>query len=213
MSKENQNQDFDGEHYVPPAWLTEALQIYRKQSSATFRNRCREAAENVVAVEGKIRVGQEFMSATVPSPPAAGAEEIFQEKREDSQQSKAAREQKGVGREPSRRGFRRLAWAGGLIALCLIALSCLVSLILWKRVEALTGELQVARQDVALFRAEKQLKEMREKQEEEQKAIAALHFRMGQLMDRFDQVYSPRTAFLPMEGADPSPLFEERSPL
>jgi cytochrome c-type biogenesis protein CcmH/NrfG len=117
----------------------------------------------------------------------------------EKMESPQAEAQPRVGRVPPGRRFRRLAWAGGFAALCIIALASLVSFNLWKKVETLTVKLEASQRDVALFREKEELKEAQDRQEE---AISALRFEMEQLTERFDRFYSPRTAFLPMEGGN-----------
>ena len=117
----------------------------------------------------------------------------------EKMESAGAEAQPRVGRIPPGRKFRRVAWAGGFTALCLIALASLLSFNLWKKVEALTVKLEASQREVALLRERKELKEAKNRQEE---AISALRFEMEQLTERFDRFYSPRTAFLPMEGGN-----------
>lgn len=117
----------------------------------------------------------------------------------EKMESAEAEAQPRVGRVPPGSRFRRVAWAGGFAALCLIALASLLSLNLWKKVETLTVKLEASQREVALLRERKELKEAKDRQEE---AISALRFEMEQLTDRFDRFYSPRTAFLPMEGSN-----------
>ncbi len=163
--------------------------------------------------EDMVKLRQEFVSVPVPSPPTAMAQEVMRQTAPDSVRGKTSRPEKRLSREPWRPRFRRLAWASGLAVLAVVALSSLVCLTMSKKVQALTQELQIAQRDVAFFRAEKRLSELQERQEKEQKAITALYLQMGELEQRFDQVYSPRTAFLPTEGAGLNALSERRSPL
>jgi len=149
-----------------------------------------------------IRMGQEFGAIAFPSLPAALGQEVMREAVSDHVPSKKSHAGKGESGQPWPRKFRRLAWASGLIGLSLILLSCLIYLNYLngaREVAHLRSELQIAERDVALFRAEKQLREVQERQEKEQKAITALYLRMGELEQRFDRAYSPRTAFLPTE--------------
>ena len=155
---------------------------------------CREFRKDM------IRFRQEFVSVTVPSLPQAVEQELMREAVPDSLPGKTSGAHNGVSRKPWRRRFRRLAWASGFALLCIVALSGLVCSSLSRKVDSLTQELQIAQRDVASFRAEKRLSELQERQEKERKAISALQFRMGELEQRFDHVYSPRTAFLPTEG-------------
>jgi len=90
----------------------------------------------------------------------------------------------------------RLAWAGGLAAALLIAVSWLACHSLAREVADLKGQLQVAQQHLAVAQAEKQLEEDRQR---EQKAITALYLRMAELEERVEQFSSPRTAFFPTE--------------
>jgi len=147
--------------------------------------------------EDMVKMRQEFVSVPVPSPPAAMAQELMRQTAPDSVRGKTSRPEKRLSREPWRRRFRRLAWASAAVGLCLLALSCLRWSSLAREVADLRHDLEVAERDFALFREQKELKEAQERQE---KAISALHFRMGELMERFDRIPLPRTAFLPMEG-------------
>jgi len=152
--------------------------------------------------EDMVKLRQKFVSATVPSPPAAVEQEVMREVAADGLQGKTSRPDKAVKPEPWPRRFRRLAWASGLVVLAIVVSSFVACSSLSKNVDALKQKLQVAERDVASFRAEKRLSELQERQEKERKAISALQFRMGELEQRFDQVYSPRTAFLPTEGGN-----------
>jgi anti-sigma factor RsiW len=110
--------------------------------------------------------------------------------------SNVSREKHRTGRALFFGKLPRLAWACGVAALFLIAASWLVCFILAREVGDLRQELDTARQEVAAAQAERQL---REAQEREQKAIAALFFRMQELEERVDRFSSPRTTFLPAE--------------
>lgn len=90
----------------------------------------------------------------------------------------------------------RVAWAGGLVAALLIAVSWLACYTLTREVADLRGQLQDAQQHLAVAQAEKQLEEDRQR---EQKAITALYLRMAELEERVDRFSSPRTAFFPTE--------------
>jgi hypothetical protein len=112
--------------------------------------------------------------------------------------TETARSERGLSAQ--RPGRRRLAWAMGAVGLCLFVSSCLLSVVLWKKVEVLTKELQVARRDAVVAR-EKEHSESAE--EAEQRAIRAVYLRMGELMERRDRFDIPQTAFLPSEGGNP----------
>jgi len=101
----------------------------------------------------------------------------------------------------------RVAWAGGLAAALLIAVSWLACYSLTKEVADLKGQLQAAQQHLAVAQAEKQLEEDRQR---EQKAITALYLRMAELEERVDRFSLPRTAFFPTEL---NGLYDRRSDL
>ncbi len=90
----------------------------------------------------------------------------------------------------------RLAWAGGLAAALLIAVSWLACYALTREVADLKGQLRDAQQHLAVAQEEKQLEEDRQR---EQKAITALYLRMAELEERVERFSSPRTAFFPTE--------------
>jgi len=151
---------------------------------------CRAFQEDVV----KLR--QRFVSIAVPGVPPSVQQEVMQVAQADSLRRENRRRDKAAERQPLLLRFPRLAWAGGLAALFLIAASWVVSFNLAQRVKTLTQELEVSRQELALAREEDQLKEAQDRQ---QKAISALYFRMQELEQRVDRSASPRPAFLPAE--------------
>ncbi len=114
----------------------------------------------------------------------------------------ALRSKKLTGNKPIRNRalfwdkLPRVAWAGGLVAALLIAVSWLACYTLTREVADLRGQLQDAQQHLAVAQAEKQLEEDRQR---EQKAITALYLRMAELEERVDRFSSPRTAFFPTE--------------
>ena len=157
--------------------------------------------------EDMVRIRRAFVSAPAPSPPAAMAQEVMSQTAADHPQTGTSRPKKNGRCQPWRGRFLRLAWASGFIGLSLIVLSRHIYLNRAREVAHLRSELQVAQRDLAIFRAEKQLSEVQERQEKEQRAITALYLRMGELERRLDRDYSPRTAFLPTEGGHPYSVF------
>jgi len=148
-----------------------------------------------------VRLRQQFVSVPMPSPPPQLGRQIMRIAQADRQQSKNLQDSNSVRRQPLSVRFRRLVWASGLAALFLIVLSCLACFVLAKENVSLRQELEAARQEVAVAQAEKQVKEARER---EQKAIAALYFRMQELEERIDRSPSATTTFLPAELNGPS---------
>lgn len=151
---------------------------------------CRAFQEDIV----KLR--QRFVSIPVPGRSASVQQEVMQVAQADS----LRKENRGQDKEPEHKPlllrFPRLAWVGVLAAVFLIAASWLVSFNLAQKVKVMKQELEICRRDIALVREKEQLKEA---QEREQKAIAALYFRMQELEKRFDRYSLPRTTFLPAE--------------
>jgi hypothetical protein len=154
-----------------------------------------------------VEIRRAFVSAPVPSPPAAMAQEVMSQTAAERPQTGTSHPKKTGRYQPWRRRFLRLAWASALMGLSSIVLSRLIYLNGAREVAHLRSELQVAQRDLAMFRAEKQLREVEETQEKEQRAITALYLRMGELERRLDRDYSPRTAFLPTEGGHPYSVF------
>lgn len=158
---------------------------------------CRAFQEDVVSIR------RAFRAITFPTLPAAMRQEVMREAAADSLGGKTPRPEKNVRRGPTRGKFRRLAWAGILIGLSLLALSGLLCLTLAREVAVLRSELEVAKRDAALARMEKQVEEAeerRQKERKEQKAISARHFRTAELMRQSDRSYSPRTSLFRGEG-------------
>ena len=146
--------------------------------------------------EDAVKLRQRFVSIAVPGPSASVQQEVMQLAQADSERRENRRCDKGAEHQPSLLRFPRLAWAGGLAALFLIAASWMVSFNLARQIEALKQELETSRRELALAREEEQLKEAQEKQ---QKAISALYFRMQELEQRVDRSAPTRSAFLPAE--------------
>ena len=142
------------------------------------------------------KLRQQFVSIAVLGPSASVQQEVMQVAWADSGRRENRLRDKGPEHQPLLLRFPRLAWAGGLAAVFLIAASWLVSFNLAGKVQTLTQELEVSRQELALTREKEQLEEAQDRQ---QKAISALYFRMQELEQRVDRSASPRSAFFPAE--------------
>lgn len=180
----------------------------QKKLVAVFDNEANEADEGLVWGHLKdchqcrafhkdmVGLRQQFVSVPVPGLPATVGQELMQVAQADSLRSKSLHRDKAVNRQPLFVRFPRLTWACSLAGLFLIVISWLACFTLAKKTTSLRQELQVARREVAVAQAEKQLKDAQERQ---QKAISALYFRMHELEERIDRSPSPRTAFFPAE--------------
>ena len=185
----------------------------QKKIVAVFDNEGGEGDEELISAHLKqchncrafqgdmVRIRQQFVSVPMPTPPLHVGRQIMQIAQADRQQSEYSQDAKSARRQPFLVRFPRLASAGGIAAMFLIAASWLVCFILAREVGDLRQELEVARQDGAVAQAEKQVQEARER---EQKAIAALYFRMQELEERIDRSPSARTTFLPAQLKGPS---------
>lgn len=156
----------------------------------------KDCAECRAFQEDMVKIRQEFVSAAVPSPPAAMGQELMRQVEADQQRDEKLRPARSISRKPIWLRFPQLAWASGVAALFLIVASWLLCFVLARKVVDLRHELQVARQETAVAQAESQLKDAQERQ---QKAISALYFRMAELEERIDGSASPRTAFFRAE--------------
>ena len=94
------------------------------------------------------------------------------------------------------RAFRRLAIAAGAALVALVVGGAIVFAEM-RREEKTLRKLVVSQRD-DLSQAQKQLEEAQERHE---KSISALHFRMGELLERVEG-FSPRTVFLPTESSN-----------
>jgi len=150
--------------------------------------RCRTFQEEMV------RIREEFVSLPTVTLPAEAEEELMREAAADLARSKTSSRGKGARSEPRPRKFRRLAWASGLALLSVIVASLLVCVNFSKKVEAVRHDLQIARRDVAVLRAEKELKQAQEKRDT---AVSSLHFRIQQLEKRVERFSSPRIVSYP----------------
>ena len=181
----------------------------QKKIVAVFDNEGNKEDEELVSVhlkgcsacrvfqEDMVRLRQQFVSVGVPSLSLAVEKELMQVAQADSLRSKRLGRDKSVSRQPLLLRFPRLTWAASLAGLFLIVISWLACFNLAGKVRVLRQELQIARQDIAVAQAEKQLKEDRKR---EQKAITALYLRMAELEERVEHFSSPRTTFLPTES-------------
>lgn len=142
------------------------------------------------------RIRQQFVSVGVPGLSAEVEQELMQVVQADSRRRENRRRDKGPEHPPLLLRFPRLAWAGGLAAVFLIAASWIVSFSLARKVEALKQELETSRREITLVREKEQFEEAQDRQ---QKAISALYFRMQELEQRVDRSASARPAFLPAE--------------
>jgi len=130
----------------------------QKRIVAVFDSECSEGDEELISMhlkgcpecrafqEEMVRIGQEFVSIPVASLPAAVGQELLREVSADGLQGKSSHPKGRGSRQPWPLGLRRLAWAGGIVGLALIVLSCLACFILAKEVVDLRRELRVARQ-------------------------------------------------------------------
>jgi hypothetical protein len=143
-----------------------------------------------------VRIRQHFVSVPMPGLSPAVGQELMQVAQTDSLRSKRLGRDKSASRQPLLLRFPRLTWAAGLAGVFLIVISWLACFNLARKVRVLRQELQVARRDIAVAQAEKQLTEDQERQ---QKAISALYFRMQELEDQVNRFSSPTTDFLPTE--------------
>lgn len=101
--------------------------------------RCRAFQRNILGIR------QAFVSVPVPGPPETVGEALLRQVRAEAlpMRDRESRE-RGVGGR-WRRGWPRLAWAGGLAGFCLVVLCCTVCLILARQVADLKQELRVAK--------------------------------------------------------------------
>lgn len=192
----------------------------QKKLVAAFDNEASEGDEQLISSHLKhcrecrafyqdmVRLRQQFVSVPMPSLPPAVGQELMRIAQADSLRSNRRGREKNRTRQPLLLRFPRLMWAGGLAAALLVVSSWLVCYALTKRVSDLKGQLQaswqelaVARQDLAVVRAEKQREEDRQR---EQKAITALYLRMAELEERVDRFSGPTATFFPAELNGPS---------
>jgi len=92
------------------------------------------------------------------------------------------------------RSFRRVAVAAGTALLVVVVGGAVLFAQMRQEEKTLRNLIALQRDDVS--QAQKQLGEAQERHE---KAISALHFRMGELLERVEGL-SPRTVFLPIES-------------
>jgi predicted anti-sigma-YlaC factor YlaD len=180
----------------------------QKRIVAVFDNEGGQGDEKLVSVhveqcpkcrafqEDMVTLRQQFVSVPVPTTPPQVGRQLMEIAQADRRQSKNLRDTNSERRQPLLARFPRLAWAGGLAALFLVTISWLACFALAKEAASLRRQLRLAKQDSALVRQEQQRKEA---QEREQKAIAALFFRMQELEERVDRFSSPKTTLLPAE--------------
>jgi hypothetical protein len=112
---------------------------------------------------------------------------------EDCLQGKHLREEKGANNQTLLLRFPRLTYACALAGLFLIVVSMLACFVLVKEYKTLKQELEVAQREIAVAQAEKQLKET---QDNQQKAISELHVRVKELEGHVQRGISPRMAWL-----------------
>ena len=180
----------------------------QKKIVAVFDNECSENDKELIDIHLKdcpeclafqediMSIRQQFVSVPMPSLSPTVAQELMQVAQTDSLRGNHLGRDKSMSRQPLLVRSPRLAWAGGLAALFLIAASWMVSFSLARKVEDLTQELETSRREIARAREKEQLKEAQERQ---QKAISALYFRMQELEQRVDKSASPRSAFFQAE--------------
>lgn len=171
----------------------EGSQDDRELTSAHLKDcpQCRAFHQDMV------KVRQLYFVATAAGEPATIGQDFMRTVEADARRSKKLSCEKHTrGRALFFGKLPRLAWAAGAAAVFLIAASWLLSFSLAREIGDMRQELHAARQEVAAAQAERQLKEA---QEREQKAIAALFFRMQELEERVDRFSSPRTTLLPAE--------------
>lgn len=159
----------------------------------------KECSECRVFREDMVRIRQEFASAGVPRPPAAIEQKVMRWVAVEGSQGKTSRLGKALAPEPRRRGFLRLAWVGGAVAVCVVAVLAVACMILSEKVEALRHKLEIARGELALARAQRDLRQTQEVQTEERTAISTLDVRIEQLEQRFERFSSPNTVYRPQE--------------
>jgi anti-sigma factor RsiW len=157
----------------------------------------KECPECRVFREDMIRIRQKFASAGVPSPPAAIEQKVMRWVAAEGPQGKTLLFGKALAPEPWRRRFLRLAWVGGAIAVAVVAVLAVACLFLSEKVDALRHELQIAQRDVAVLRAEKDLKKTQEGHIRERVAISSLELRVRDLEERFQRSSSPRVVSYP----------------
>jgi predicted Holliday junction resolvase-like endonuclease len=92
-----------------------------------------------------------------------------------------------------------MGWIGGAIAVSAVTVLAVACLILSEKVNALRHKLEISRGELALARAQQDLKQTREVQTKEQTAISTLDVRIEQLEQRFERFSSPKTVYHPEE--------------
>lgn len=159
----------------------------------------KECPECRVFREDMVRIRQEFASAGAPSPPAAIEQKVMHWVAAEGPQGKTSRFGKALAPEPWRRRFLRLAWVGGAAAVAVVAVLAAICLILSEKVGALSHKLEIARGELALARAQQDLRQTQEVQTEERTAISTLDVRIEELEQRFERFSSPNTVYRPQE--------------
>ncbi len=132
---------------------------------------------------------EQFVSDDVPRLPAEVGRELMQTVQEDCLRGKSPGRDKNANRQPLLLRFPRLTWICGLAGLFLLVISWLECFVLVRKTATLRQELQIAQQEIAVAQAEKQLKET---QDNQQKAISGLHVRVKKLEGHVQRGISPR---------------------
>jgi anti-sigma factor RsiW len=144
-----------------------------------------------------IRTRQLFSIAMATKAPVTIGRQFMQTVEAEAQQSRSRSSPTQPRRQTRfKMNSRRLVMAGGLAASFLVVVSWLACYAMSRQVGQLRSQLQGARQDLVVARAQGQAAEERDRQ---QKAIRALYQRMSELEDRFDRYSSSRATFLPAE--------------
>jgi anti-sigma factor RsiW len=145
---------------------------------------CADCAERLNRLTALSERSEEALNAVADStsPPAGIPTRVMSEARARRAQLRTIR------------AFRRLAVAAGTALLVVVVGGAV--LFAQMRHEERMLKASITERDAAVLRAQKQLQEAQERHE---KSISALHFRMGELLERFER-FSPRTAFFPTEG-------------
>jgi hypothetical protein len=152
----------------------------------------RDCPECRVFHKDMVGLRKQFISDGVPRLSAEVGRELMQTVQEDCMRGKNLRGDKGVKNQTLLLRFPRLTWACSLAGLFLIVVSLFACFVLARGSKSLRKELLDARQEIAVAQVEKQLKEA---QENQQKAISELHVRVKELEGHVQRGISPRTAW------------------
>lgn len=136
---------------------------------------------------------KQFVSDDFPRLSAEMRHKLMQTVQEDCLQGKHLREEKVAKNQTLLLRFPRLTYACALAGLFLIVVSMLACFVLVKESKTLKQELEVAQREIAVAQAEKQLKET---QDNQQKAISELHVRVKELEGHVQRGISPRMVWL-----------------